>query len=44
LEREVREWHQYDAARPTLDPNDAARDYPKGQGGNQCTVTVIRSP
>jgi hypothetical protein len=30
----VQEWRQYDAARPTVDPSDAARDYLKGQGGN----------
>ncbi|HMI41703.1 MAG TPA: hypothetical protein VK485_10795, partial [Sphingomicrobium sp.] len=30
-QREVQEWRQYDAARPAVDPNDAARDYLKGQ-------------
>lgn len=33
-QREVQEWRQYDATRPTVDPNDAARDYLKGQGGS----------
>jgi len=32
-QREVQEWRQYDAARPTVDPNDAAQDYLKGQAG-----------
>jgi hypothetical protein len=32
-QREVQEWRQYDATRPTVDPSDAARDYLKGQGG-----------
>ena len=33
-QRAVQEWRQYDATRPTVDPNDAAREYLKGKGGS----------
>lgn len=33
-QRELQEWRQYDAARPMVDPNAAARDYVNGQGAD----------
>ena len=32
-QREVQKWRQYDAARPTVDPNAAAREFMQGSGG-----------
>lgn len=32
-QRQVQEWRQYDATRPTVDPNDAARSYLNAGGG-----------